>query len=246
MDEQWIADAQALIEDTDRLSPGVRVASARAVDLVRRALAAATGAQPAVHPGFMSVPIEPDTEMQIAGFECEAMDALSSATIKKKGWPYSCRQSAELVTAIFKAMCAAAPKPAATGAQADEPPRDAEAPDMSGNWAQRALLLMDEADYLIRFGSLHAGKDKYAPAAAAFWKVAHMLAAATAAQGEPVAWQERQARRIRKDGSYDWSGWYPCGDRAPDAPLSQVTCGIPYEWRPLYAAPVAKEDKDGR
>ena len=44
------------------------------------------------------------------------------------------------------------------------------------NWAQDALLLMDEVDALIRWASVNAPMEKYTPAAASFWKVAHLLA----------------------------------------------------------------------
>ncbi|CNI33418.1 DUF551 domain-containing protein [Yersinia mollaretii] len=53
----------------------------------------------------------PTEDMVIAGFESEAWDALSSAVLKRQGWPYSCRESAECVTGIFKSMLAAAPEP---------------------------------------------------------------------------------------------------------------------------------------
>ncbi|EPZ8126233.1 DUF551 domain-containing protein [Yersinia enterocolitica] len=53
----------------------------------------------------------PTEDMAIAGFESEAWDELSSAVLKRQGWPYSCRESAECVTGIFKAMLAAAPEP---------------------------------------------------------------------------------------------------------------------------------------
>lgn len=52
----------------------------------------------------------PTEDMVIAGFESEAWDALSSAVLQRQGWPYSCRESAECVTGIFKAMLAAAPE----------------------------------------------------------------------------------------------------------------------------------------
>lgn len=44
------------------------------------------------------------------------------------------------------------------------------------NWAQDALLLMDDVDALIRWASVNAPMEKYTPAAASFWKVAHLLA----------------------------------------------------------------------
>lgn len=52
----------------------------------------------------------PTEDMVIAGFESEAWDALSSAVLKRQGWPYSCRESAECVTGIFKAMLSVAEK----------------------------------------------------------------------------------------------------------------------------------------
>ncbi|MFM1119064.1 hypothetical protein WFJ88_20320 [Yersinia enterocolitica] len=52
----------------------------------------------------------PTEDMVIADFESGAWDALSSAVLKRQGWPYSCRESAECVTGIFKAMLAAAPE----------------------------------------------------------------------------------------------------------------------------------------
>lgn len=58
---------------------------------------------------------------------------------------------------------------------------------------------------------------------------------------EPVAWQERQARRIDKASGRitEWSGWYACRERKPDEPLSYTDPDemIPREWRPLYTAP---------
>ena len=49
-------------------------------------------------------PDEPTEEMVIAGFESEAWDALRSAC---PVWPYSCREAAECVRGIYKAMRAA-------------------------------------------------------------------------------------------------------------------------------------------
>lgn len=51
---------------------------------------------------------EPTQNMIVAGFECDAWDKLGDAVMEAKGWPYSCRESAECVTAIYKAMRAAA------------------------------------------------------------------------------------------------------------------------------------------
>lgn len=63
----------------------------------------------AVPASMALVPVEPTIQMQVAGFESEAWDALSDAVLAKKGWPYSCRQSAECVSAIWRAMLGAAP-----------------------------------------------------------------------------------------------------------------------------------------
>ncbi|CQJ43626.1 TPA: hypothetical protein ACHYPN_002507 [Yersinia enterocolitica] len=52
----------------------------------------------------------PTEDMVIAGFESKAFDALIAAVVEHQGWPYSCRESAECVTGIFKAMLAAAPE----------------------------------------------------------------------------------------------------------------------------------------
>jgi len=66
-----------------------------------------------------------------------------------------------------------------------------------------------------------------------------------AQQGEPVAWQERQARRLDKASGRitEWSGWYAFLDRTPDEPLSYTDPDdlIPREWRPLYAAPQQRQ-----
>ena len=60
--------------------------------------------------GYVLVPIEPTEDMRIAGFECDAWDKLGEATSRKQGWPYSCRQSADCVSGIYKAMIEAATK----------------------------------------------------------------------------------------------------------------------------------------
>ncbi len=63
--------------------------------------------------------------------------------------------------------------------------------------------------------------------------------AATAA--EPVAWQERQARRLNRATGVvsEWSGWYECKPRSRSDPLAYTDPddAIPREWRPLFAAP---------
>ena len=45
------------------------------------------------------------------------------------------------------------------------------------NWAHKALLLMDDADALVRFAAANMpAADKYTKAAKAFWDVCRMLA----------------------------------------------------------------------
>ena len=56
---------------------------------------------------------------------------------------------------------------------------------------------------------------------------------------EPAAWQERQSRRVNKDGEItEWSPWYESKGPSPDYvdpenPRIEVT----YQWRKLYTAP---------
>lgn len=45
------------------------------------------------------------------------------------------------------------------------------------NWANQALLLMDDAESLIRWGCVSAEPERYKKAAKAFWDVCHLLAA---------------------------------------------------------------------
>ncbi|HIE4798997.1 TPA: DUF551 domain-containing protein [Serratia marcescens] len=59
--------------------------------------------------GYKLAPIEPTEQMLIHGFESNAMDALADAVNEANSWPYSCRESAECVKGIYKAMLAAAP-----------------------------------------------------------------------------------------------------------------------------------------
>jgi len=53
-------------------------------------------------------------------------------------------------------------------------------------------------------------------------------------QGEPVAWQERQARRMQDGVVTEWTNWYPCRYRTIDEAQEEACDHIPYEWRPLY------------
>lgn len=66
---------------------------------------------PVIPDGWKLVPVELTEKMVIHGFESEAFEALTDAVLDKKGWPYSCRESAECVTGIFKAMVEVAPSP---------------------------------------------------------------------------------------------------------------------------------------
>lgn len=65
---------------------------------------------PEIPDGWVLVPKEPTQKMVIHGFESDAMEALADAANEEKGWPYGCKESAELVAGIFNAMIAAAPK----------------------------------------------------------------------------------------------------------------------------------------
>jgi len=56
-------------------------------------------------------------------------------------------------------------------------------------------------------------------------------------RGEPVAWQERQAKRMKDGVVTEWSSWYPCLYRTIDQARTLVPDHIPYEWRPLYTHP---------
>lgn len=58
-------------------------------------------------------------------------------------------------------------------------PTDEHKPTYSpDNWAHQALLLMDEAEVLVRWAAVsHPDPEKYKEAAKAFWDVCHMLAA---------------------------------------------------------------------
>ncbi|HEJ7098750.1 TPA: hypothetical protein SMF63_001726 [Serratia marcescens] len=75
----------------------------------REILRAAMLAQP-VSSGYKLVPVEPTENMIIDGFESDAFMALADAVNEKNSWPYGCRESAECVEGIFKAMLAAAPE----------------------------------------------------------------------------------------------------------------------------------------
>ena len=66
---------------------------------------------PSALEGMTLRPIEPTEAMLIAGIECDAWDALSTAAVKHGGWPYSCKQSSELVAAVYRAMIAAQETP---------------------------------------------------------------------------------------------------------------------------------------
>ncbi|MEN4277966.1 hypothetical protein [Serratia marcescens] len=69
---------------------------------------AAMLAQP-VSQRYKLVPVEPTENMIIDGFESDAFMALADAVNEKNSWPYGCKESAECVKGIFKAMLAAAP-----------------------------------------------------------------------------------------------------------------------------------------
>ena len=56
-------------------------------------------------------------------------------------------------------------------------------------------------------------------------------------QVEPVAWQERQAKRMSDGVVTEWTNWYPCRYRTIDEARAEACDHIPYEWRPLYTHP---------
>ena len=58
---------------------------------------------------------------------------------------------------------------------------------------------------------------------------------------EPVAWQERQARRMKDGVVTEWTNWYPCRYRTIDEARAEACDHIPYEWRPLYTHPPKRE-----
>jgi len=68
-------------------------------------------------------------------------------------------------------------------------------------------------------------------------KLALEEALAKQEQGEPVAWQERQARRMQDGVVTEWTNWYPCRYRTIDEAQAEACDHIPYEWRPLYTTP---------
>jgi len=64
-------------------------------------------------------------------------------------------------------------------------------------------------------------------------------------QGEPVAWQERQARRMQDGVVTEWTNWYPCRYRTIDEAQAEACDHIPYEWRPLYTTPQQRKQEQG-
>jgi len=64
-------------------------------------------------------------------------------------------------------------------------------------------------------------------------------------QGEPVAWQERQARRMQDGVVTEWTNWYPCRYRTIDEAQAEACDHIPYEWRPLYTTPQQRKPLTG-
>ena len=73
--------------------------------------------------------------------------------------------------------------------------------------------------------------------AAAIEAVNGLLLGAKQEQGEPVAWQERQAKRMKDGVVIEWTNWYPCRYRTIDEAQAEACDHIPYEWRPLYTTP---------
>ncbi|CAI2006118.1 Protein of uncharacterised function (DUF551) [Serratia marcescens] len=94
------------MEEVIRISDRNHVAWARAKAAIT---AFRTAILQHVSQGYKLAPIEPTEQMVIHGFESNAMDALADAVNEANSWPYSCRESAECVKGIYKAMLAAAP-----------------------------------------------------------------------------------------------------------------------------------------
>jgi hypothetical protein len=65
-------------------------------------------AAPAEHQAQQADATEVSDAMRIAGIESAAWDRLSSAAVRRGGWPYTCKQSAECVAEVYAAMRAAA------------------------------------------------------------------------------------------------------------------------------------------
>jgi hypothetical protein len=65
-------------------------------------------------------------------------------------------------------------------------------------------------------------------------------AIAEAEKQEPVAWQERHAKRMNDGVVTEWTNWYPCQHRTIDDARAEASDHIPYEWRPVYTHPQPK------
>jgi hypothetical protein len=61
---------------------------------------------------------------------------------------------------------------------------------------------------------------------------------------EPVAWQERQAKRMKEGIVTEWSNWYSCDHRSINDARAEIYDHIPYEWRPLYAHPPQRTEQE--
>lgn len=61
------------------------------------------------------------------------------------------------------------------------------------------------------------------------------------AEQEPVAWQERHAKRMKDGVVTEWTNWYPCPHRTIDDARAEASDHIPYEWRPVYTHPQPKQ-----
>jgi len=61
---------------------------------------------------------------------------------------------------------------------------------------------------------------------------------------EPVAWQERQAKRMKEGIVTEWSNWYSCDHRSINDARAEIYDHIPYEWRPLYTHPPQRTEQE--
>jgi len=69
-------------------------------------------------------------------------------------------------------------------------------------------------------------------------------AIAEAEKQEPVAWQERHAKRMKDGVVTEWTNWYPCRYRTIDEAQAEASDHIPYEWQPLYTHPQPKAEQE--
>jgi hypothetical protein len=170
------------------------------------------------------------------------------AVVKRKGWPYRCRESAECVAGIYRAMLEAAP---ARGIEADARRAGAESPVPSGTRPEGMAAAQGEALTDERIDEVAAKWSKEAP-----WYDferndfrACVREIAALAQGEapppsvpaggsptryvPVEWEYRL--RIRGQGD-PWSEWHRCTQEVAEGYARSNHFQWEYQTRTLFAA----------